>query len=126
VRRWEHERHRASGASLHAQTFSRAVWRLYGGAKGLVVWYQAGVCSTAWAAAAAGCPESAGGGAAVLGLVLYLVAFAPGMGLVPWVVNSEIYPLYARSLGTSAWRAHRPQPEIHRADPESGSTLRLL
>jgi hypothetical protein len=27
------------GASLHDSTFSRAVWRLYGGAKGLVMWY---------------------------------------------------------------------------------------
>ena len=25
--------------SLHDSTFSRTVWRLYGGAKGLVVWY---------------------------------------------------------------------------------------
>ena len=25
--------------SLHESTFSRTVWRLYGGAKGLVVWY---------------------------------------------------------------------------------------
>jgi hypothetical protein len=30
------------GASLHDSTFSRAVWRLYGGAKGLVVWYYQG------------------------------------------------------------------------------------
>ena len=27
------------GASLYDSTFSRAVWRLYGGAKGLVMWY---------------------------------------------------------------------------------------
>ncbi len=32
--------HRAPGVSLHASTFSRTVWRLYGGANGLVVWYQ--------------------------------------------------------------------------------------
>ncbi|KAH0460316.1 hypothetical protein IEQ34_010979 [Dendrobium chrysotoxum] len=29
---------------------------------------------------------------AVLGLALYIVFFAPGMGPVPWAVNSEIYP----------------------------------
>lgn len=29
---------------------------------------------------------------AVLGLALYITFFAPGMGPVPWVVNSEIYP----------------------------------
>jgi hypothetical protein len=28
-----------SGVSLHDPTFSRTVWRLYVGAKGLVVWY---------------------------------------------------------------------------------------
>ena len=32
--------HRLEGiATLHDPTFSRAVWRLYGGAKGLVMWY---------------------------------------------------------------------------------------
>ncbi|KAG0492189.1 hypothetical protein HPP92_005587 [Vanilla planifolia] len=29
---------------------------------------------------------------AVLGLALYIAFFAPGMGPVPWAVNSEIYP----------------------------------
>ncbi|XP_052172363.1 inositol transporter 1 [Diospyros lotus] len=29
---------------------------------------------------------------AVLGLALYIACFAPGMGPVPWTVNSEIYP----------------------------------
>ncbi|KAM0013700.1 putative major facilitator, sugar transporter, major facilitator superfamily [Helianthus debilis subsp. tardiflorus] len=29
---------------------------------------------------------------AVLGLTLYIAFFAPGMGPVPWTVNSEIYP----------------------------------
>lgn len=29
---------------------------------------------------------------AVLGLVLYIAFFSPGMGPVPWAVNSEIYP----------------------------------
>jgi SP family myo-inositol transporter-like MFS transporter 13 len=38
---------------------------------------------------------------AVLGLVLYLAWFAPGMGPMPWTVNSEIYPQWARSFGNS-------------------------
>ncbi|KAJ4956434.1 hypothetical protein NE237_013217 [Protea cynaroides] len=29
---------------------------------------------------------------AVLGLALYIASFSPGMGPVPWAVNSEIYP----------------------------------
>ncbi|XP_057781621.1 inositol transporter 1 [Salvia miltiorrhiza] len=35
---------------------------------------------------------------AVLGLALYIAFFAPGMGPVPWTVNSEIYPEAYRGL----------------------------
>lgn len=38
---------------------------------------------------------------AVVGLALYIAAFAPGMGPMPWTLNSEIYPLWARTTGTS-------------------------
>jgi len=34
----------------------------------------------------------------IVGLCLYLFSFAPGMGCVPWAVNSEIYPTWARSV----------------------------
>ncbi|XP_037369230.1 proton myo-inositol cotransporter [Talpa occidentalis] len=38
---------------------------------------------------------------ALLGLILYLAFFAPGMGPMPWTVNAEIYPLWARSTGNA-------------------------
>lgn len=54
-----------------------------------------------------GCP-SRYGWLALLGLALYIIFFSPGMGTVPWVVNSEIYPLRFRGIcggiaSTSNW-----------------------
>lgn len=45
---------------------------------------------------------------AIIGLALYIAFFSPGMGTVPWVVNSEIYPLKFRGLcggiaATACW-----------------------
>lgn len=38
----------------------------------------------------------------LVGLVLYLIFFAPGMGPMPWIINSEIYPSWARSFCQSS------------------------
>ncbi len=38
---------------------------------------------------------------AVLSMIFYLAMFAPGMGPMPWAINAEIYPLWARSVGNS-------------------------
>ncbi|XP_002170330.4 proton myo-inositol cotransporter isoform X1 [Hydra vulgaris] len=37
----------------------------------------------------------------VLAMTFYLAMFAPGMGSMPWCINAEIYPIWARSTGNS-------------------------
>lgn len=37
----------------------------------------------------------------LVALCLYIVSFSPGMGPVPWTVNAEIFPNWARSIGNS-------------------------
>ncbi|KAK1303367.1 putative inositol transporter 2 [Acorus calamus] len=54
-----------------------------------------------------GCPSNYGW-LALIGLALYIIFFSPGMGTVPWIVNSEIYPLRFRGVcggiaATSNW-----------------------
>ncbi|CAJ1935669.1 unnamed protein product [Sphenostylis stenocarpa] len=54
-----------------------------------------------------GCPSKTGW-LAIMGLALYIIFFSPGMGTVPWVVNSEIYPLRYRGIcgglaSTTCW-----------------------
>lgn len=45
-----------------------------------------------------GCPSQFGW-LAIVGMALYICFFSPGMGIVPWAVNSEIYPLQYRGIG---------------------------
>ena len=45
-----------------------------------------------------GCPSKVGFLAVAL-LGLYIIVYSPGMGSVPWIVNSEIYPLKYRGTG---------------------------
>ncbi|RAL45455.1 unnamed protein product [Cuscuta campestris] len=45
-----------------------------------------------------GCPSKFGL-FAVLVLGAYIISYAPGIGTVPWIVNSEIYPLRYRGIG---------------------------
>ena len=54
-----------------------------------------------------GCPSQYGW-LALIGLASYIIFFSPGMGTVPWVVNSEIYPLRYRGVcggiaSTTVW-----------------------
>ncbi|KAJ6841489.1 inositol transporter 1 [Iris pallida] len=44
------------------------------------------------------CGSNYYGWLAVLGLALYILFFSPGMGPVPWAVNSEIYPEAYRGI----------------------------
>ncbi|CAA7390568.1 unnamed protein product [Spirodela intermedia] len=44
-----------------------------------------------------GCPSDFGW-AALFGLAAFILCYAPGMGTVPWIVNSEIYPLRYRGI----------------------------
>lgn len=44
-----------------------------------------------------GCPSKYGW-LALIGLALYIIFFSPGMGTVPWIVNSEIYPFRYRGI----------------------------
>ncbi|KAL8490506.1 hypothetical protein ACS0TY_022507 [Phlomoides rotata] len=44
-----------------------------------------------------GCPSKIGF-VAVIFLALYVIVYSPGMGTVPWLLNSEIYPLNYRGL----------------------------
>lgn len=36
---------------------------------------------------------------AIVGLALFLMFCAPAVGPIPWTINAEIYPLWARSIG---------------------------
>lgn len=39
---------------------------------------------------------------AVFAMVFYLIMFAPGVGPLPWAINAEIFPLWARNVGVAA------------------------
>ncbi|GAA0155025.1 transporter [Lithospermum erythrorhizon] len=45
-----------------------------------------------------GCPSKFGIFAVIV-MGLYIISYSPGMGSVPWIVNSEIYPLKYRGVG---------------------------
>ncbi|XP_008801247.1 probable inositol transporter 2 [Phoenix dactylifera] len=44
-----------------------------------------------------GCPSNFGW-LALISLGAYIISYSPGMGTVPWIVNSEIYPLRYRGV----------------------------
>lgn len=43
------------------------------------------------------CPGNKFASLSIISLFIYIMFFAPGMGPLPWTVNSEIYPTWARS-----------------------------
>ena len=45
------------------------------------------------------CPNNHFAWLAIASLFIYIMFFAPGMGPLPWTINSEIYPTWARSTG---------------------------
>ena len=47
------------------------------------------------------CPGNKLAPLAIVALFLYIAAFAPGFGPLPWTINSEIYPTWARSTAIS-------------------------
>ncbi|CAL5065780.1 unnamed protein product [Urochloa decumbens] len=72
------------GACLAASDAARRACRA-GGAAGRREWY------------ARGCPSSFGW-LALVALGAYIVSYSPGMGSVPWLINSEVYPLRFRGV----------------------------
>ncbi len=47
------------------------------------------------------CPGTKLAPLAIVALFLYIATFAPGFGPLPWTINSEIYPTWARSTAIS-------------------------
>lgn len=47
------------------------------------------------------CPGSKLAPLAIVMVFLYIASFAPGFGPLPWTINSEIYPTWARSTAIS-------------------------
>ena len=45
------------------------------------------------------CPNNRFAPLTIVALFLYIAFFAPGMGPLPWTINSEIFPTWARSTG---------------------------
>jgi MFS transporter, SP family, solute carrier family 2 (myo-inositol transporter), member 13 len=71
------------GACLAASDEARRACR--GAAAGRREWYTRG------------CPSSFGW-LALVALGAYIVSYSPGMGSVPWLINSEVYPLRFRGI----------------------------
>ena len=47
------------------------------------------------------CPNNKYAWLSLVALFIYIMFFAPGMGPLPWTINSEIYPTWARSTAIS-------------------------